>query len=227
MAGLVVLERGDRRGDAVVGEAGRDRHDRQPGQARGVLGDVERAAAADADHRVVEPGAQPRGQRRRRPAREPPSTSQISPFASCGRSVAAISSPSPGPTTTATCPPLEIRRSASSGARPATAPGPMSIVSGVPTMRVSSGTRPPAPARGRGGRRPRPTRRCRSARCRRGRRGRRAPGSRPRSRACGSRRQVASSASASGSAAAGSISVTPMYSPCAVAGSSALLMRSR
>ena len=43
----------------------------------------------------------------------------------------------------------------------------------------------------------------------------------------GRARQVASSASASAAAAAGSISVTPMYSPCAVAGSSALLMRSR
>ena len=60
----------------------------------------------------------------------PPSTIQISAFSSCGRRTSAISSPCPGPTAIATWPPLEIRRSASSGARPATAPGPMSMASG-------------------------------------------------------------------------------------------------
>ena len=43
-------------------EAGGDRDHRQAGEAGGVLGDVERAAAADADDRVVEPAAQPRGE---------------------------------------------------------------------------------------------------------------------------------------------------------------------
>src|SRR3954469_1611277 len=71
----------------------------------------------------------------------------MSAFVSCGRRISAISSPCPGPTATATCPPLDMRRSASSGARASIAPGQMSIARGVPTMRVSSGTVPPQRAR--------------------------------------------------------------------------------
>jgi hypothetical protein len=59
----LLLERRDRRGDAVVREARRDRDHRQPAERRGELGDVERAAAADPDERVVEPRAQPLGER--------------------------------------------------------------------------------------------------------------------------------------------------------------------
>jgi hypothetical protein len=59
LAGLLVLERGDGRGDAVVAEAGGHGDERQPGERGGVLGRVDRAAAADADERVVEAAAQP------------------------------------------------------------------------------------------------------------------------------------------------------------------------
>ena len=62
----VLLERGHRRGDAVVGEARRDRDHREPAERRGVLGGVERPAAADADDGVEEARAQPRAQVRRR-----------------------------------------------------------------------------------------------------------------------------------------------------------------
>ncbi|MBW3652265.1 MAG: hypothetical protein KY433_01475 [Actinobacteria bacterium] len=55
---------------------------------------------------------------------------------SSARRVAAIRSPCPGPTATATWPPLEILWSASSEARPATAPAPTSTASGVPTRLV-------------------------------------------------------------------------------------------
>src|SRR3954465_3980947 len=68
-------------------------------------------------------------------------------FWSFGLRISAISSPCPGPTATATCPPLDMRRSASSGARASIAPGQMSIARGVPTMRVSSGTVPPGAGR--------------------------------------------------------------------------------
>ena len=44
----LVLERADRRGDAVVGQAGRDRDHRDAGHVRGELGDVDGLAAADA-----------------------------------------------------------------------------------------------------------------------------------------------------------------------------------
>ncbi len=63
-ARLVVLQRRHRRGDAVVREAGRDRHERQSAEARRVLRDVQRPAAADPDQRVVEPAPQPRRQLR-------------------------------------------------------------------------------------------------------------------------------------------------------------------
>ena len=62
----VLLERGHRRGDAVVGEARRDRDHRQAAERRGVLGRVERLAAADPDDGVEEPRAQARAQLRRR-----------------------------------------------------------------------------------------------------------------------------------------------------------------
>jgi hypothetical protein len=58
LAAVLVLQRGDGRGDAVVGERGRDRHEREAGQGRGVLRDVERAAAADPHEGVVEAVAQ-------------------------------------------------------------------------------------------------------------------------------------------------------------------------
>ncbi len=60
----VVLERGHGGGEAVVREAGRDGDHRQPAEARRVLGEVQGAAAADADQRVVEPLAQPPRQQR-------------------------------------------------------------------------------------------------------------------------------------------------------------------
>src|SRR3954451_15015446 len=47
----------------------------------------------------------------------------MSAFESCGPSTPALSSPWPGPTATATCPPDEIRLSARSGASAAIAPG--------------------------------------------------------------------------------------------------------
>jgi hypothetical protein len=47
-----------RRGDAVVGEAGRDRHHRDAVAGGRVLRGVDGPATADADHRVVRPGAQ-------------------------------------------------------------------------------------------------------------------------------------------------------------------------
>ena len=59
----MVLERGDGGGQAVVGQRGGDRHHRQAGQARGVLGEIDRAAAADADQGVVEAFAQLPGER--------------------------------------------------------------------------------------------------------------------------------------------------------------------
>jgi hypothetical protein len=58
----LVLERRHRRGDPVVGEVGRDRDHREPGQAGRVLGHVERAPAADGHQRVVEAAAQPAGE---------------------------------------------------------------------------------------------------------------------------------------------------------------------
>ena len=57
-----LLERRHRRGDAVVGERGGDRHHRQPRQRGRVLGGVERLAAADAHQRVEEARAQPPAQ---------------------------------------------------------------------------------------------------------------------------------------------------------------------
>jgi hypothetical protein len=50
---LLVLEGGDRRGDAVVGEVRRDGDHRQARLARRVLRHVERAAASDPDDGVV------------------------------------------------------------------------------------------------------------------------------------------------------------------------------
>ena len=106
-----------------MGQAGRDRDHRQPGEARGVLRDVDRPAAADPDQRVVEP--------RRAGASRAPSPASTGrprrpdlPVGQLRAQVAAISSPGPGPTTTATCPPLEIRRSASSGASAVDRPRP-------------------------------------------------------------------------------------------------------
>ena len=154
----------------------------------------------------------------------PPSTIQISAFSSCGRRISAISSPCPGPTATATWPPLEIRRSASSGARPATAPAPMSMIRGTPTIRVSSATPPPARGPGRPGRRPRPTRARRPTRRRRARRGRCTPGSRPRSRGRGRAARSPRARRPAPRPPRGSITVSPMYSPAAAAGSCALLM---
>ncbi len=58
-----LLERRDRRGDAVVREARRDRDHRQAAERRRELRDVERAPAADPDERVVEARAQPLGER--------------------------------------------------------------------------------------------------------------------------------------------------------------------
>jgi hypothetical protein len=57
----VMLERRDGRGDPVVGQVRGDGDHRQPGQARRVLGDVERSPAPDPDDRVV--GAGPQGVR--------------------------------------------------------------------------------------------------------------------------------------------------------------------
>ena len=58
-----LLERRDRGGDAVVGEARRHRDERQPAERGSQLGEVERAPAADPDQRVVEAGAEPLGER--------------------------------------------------------------------------------------------------------------------------------------------------------------------
>jgi hypothetical protein len=74
-ARLVVLQGRDRGGDAVVRQRRRDRHHRQAGQAGGVLGHVDRAAAADPDDRVVEAGPQAHGEvgaRLHRAARDAP-----------------------------------------------------------------------------------------------------------------------------------------------------------
>src|SRR3954447_10446133 len=106
----------------------------------------------------------------------------MSAFWSWGRRISAISSPCPGPTATATWPPLEILLSLRCGASAATAPGQMSIARGVPTIRVRSGTRSPwgrrsRPAPGGGGGRSRPSRSRRRWRRRRRSRGNRsAPG---------------------------------------------------
>src|SRR4029453_724827 len=53
LAPLVVVERGDRRGNAVVSEGRGDRDHGEGGRARRVLRDIERAAAANADDCVM------------------------------------------------------------------------------------------------------------------------------------------------------------------------------
>ena len=53
----VVVEGGDRRADAVVGQVGGHRDDRQADPGRGVLGGVDDLAATEADDRVVVPAA--------------------------------------------------------------------------------------------------------------------------------------------------------------------------
>ena len=152
-----VLERGDRRADAVVGQVGRHGDHREAGARRGVLGDVDGPAAADADDRVVAACPQRRlelaggaqggvldlGTRRRR-ARVGSIRRQI---------VLALAR---RPTATSTLPVVEMYRSCSRAERSSTAPRRMSTNSGLASIRVSSGTRSPGPGAGRRGRRPRP-----------------------------------------------------------------------
>ena len=160
----VVHERGDGRGEAVVGQARGHGDHRQPGEAGGVLGDVDRAAAADPDDGVVgarraasaASSARPRACRPRRAK-----TSALPQLRAAARRRSAR--PGPGRRRRRRRPPAEIRRSASSVPMPPTAPRRTSIASGKATIRASSGTRPPAPGPGRRGRRPRPSRRRRSA----------------------------------------------------------------
>ena len=227
-ARVVVVERRDRRGDAVVGEARGHGDERQAGERR------RRTWRRRASGR-----RRCRPPRRRSPARSRAASSarRLDRAALDGpdlrrwRAAAAACRRSPR-RGRARRRPRRGRRWRSGGRpaaapRPATAPGPMSIASGVPTMRVSSGTRPPGPARGRvvvdldplddADRRDADAAAAvgelleavlvvelRVA----------PPGRLERVGQRGRRR-------------AGSISVTPMYSPCAVAGSSDLWMRSR
>ena len=155
----------------------------------------------------------------------PPATVKMSAERSVGRISSAIFSPWPGPTTTATSPPAEIRPSARMAARSATAPRRTSMASGVMTVRASNGTRSPAPGPGRRGCRPRPSRRRRS----------RPPRTSPppvgellvavlvvEVRVAPPGRLSASARSA---ATCGSIRVAPMYSPYACAGSISLVIR--
>ena len=203
----------------------RDRDHRQPAERGGVLGDVDGLAAADARRpRRTSPRA--RAWPARRPRATPPSPS----VAKSGvrelrpQRVGDLLAQARARRPRRRGRPREIRRSARSGASCATAPGPMSTDSGAPIMRVSSGKR--SPARGRG---------------------RVVVDLDPLDLADRRDADVAAavgvlleavlvvelrvalegglSASASPSAASGSISVSPMYSPCAVAGSSALVIR--
>ncbi len=97
-------QRRHRGGDAVVGQARRHRHHRQAAPGGRVLGHVDRLAAADADHRVVRPGAQLSAQVVGGLRGVPPATVNTSAERSDGRISSAICSPCPGPTTTATSP---------------------------------------------------------------------------------------------------------------------------
>ena len=102
-----------------------------PEPGGGVLGGVDGLAAADADHRVVRAGRAASRRRSRAASSVPPRHGEdVGRVASDGRISSAIRSPWPGPTTTATSPPAEMRRSASDRPRSATAPRRTSMCSG-------------------------------------------------------------------------------------------------
>ena len=125
----------------------------------GVLRDVEGPAAADRRpprrsraHRAP-PAARPAAARLASSHLRTPSASgseRLDPLARSPR-------PGDGPTATRTLPVAEMQRSCSSRRGSSTAPARMSTKSGLASIRASSGTRSPAPARGRRGCRPRPT----------------------------------------------------------------------
>ena len=150
----------DRRADAVVREVGGDGDHRQPEPGGGVLRDVERATAADADHGVV-------AACRAAPACSSPAASRLPP-----RTVEDVGVGQRRPDRARRCSrpgrgrprPRRGRRRRSGGRQQvaearSTAPARMSTNSGLASIRASSGTRSPVPWRGRRGCRPRPRQR--------------------------------------------------------------------